>query len=95
MSGGEDRGQVGTDDLGPLGALRVGGERDTPDALTIEGIKPEAGEEVPSLDELIPPHEIEAVEMYPTPGQVPQRFTRLGTRCGVIVLWTRRGDDAR
>ena len=95
MSGGEDRGQVGTDDLGPLGALRVGGARDTPDALTIEGIKPEAGEEVPSLDELIPPHEIEAVEMYPTPGQVPQRFTRLGTRCGVIVLWTRRGDDAR
>ena len=75
--------------------VRVGGARDTPDALTIEGIKPEAGEEVPSLDELIPPHEIEAVEMYPTPGQVPQRFTRLGTRCGVIVLWTRRGDDAR
>lgn len=75
--------------------VRVGGARDTPDALTIEGIKPEAGEEVPSLDELIPPHEIEAVEMYPTPGQVPQRFTRPGTRCGVIVVWTRRGDDAR
>ena len=75
--------------------VRVGGARDTPDALTIEGIKPEAGEQVPSLDELIPPHEIEAVEMYPTPGQVPQRFTRLGARCGVIVVWTCRGDDAR
>ena len=75
--------------------VRVGRARDTPDALTIEGIKPEAGEQVPSLDELIPPHEIEAVEMYPTPGQVPQRFTRLGARCGVIVVWTRRCDDAR
>ena len=75
--------------------VRVGGARDTPDAPTIEGIEPEAGEYVPSLDELIPPHEIEAVEMYPTPGQVPQRFTGLGTRCGMIVVWTRRGDDTR
>lgn len=75
--------------------VRLGGSRNEPGAPTIEGIEPPADEDVPSLDELIPPHEIEAVEMYPTPGQVPQRFTGLGTRCGVIVVWTRRGGDAR
>ena len=70
-------------------SVRIGGTRDTPNAPAIEGIDPPEEDRVPALDELIPPHEIEAVEMYPTPGQVPRRFTGLGTRCGVIVVWTR------
>ncbi len=50
---------------------------------------------VASLGELVPPQEIEAVEMYPTPGLVPRRFAGLGTRCVVIAVWARRGDAAR
>jgi Carboxypeptidase regulatory-like domain len=69
--------------------VRLGGSRDTPEAPPIEGVEPPQGERVASLDELVVPHEIEAVEMYPTPGQVPRRFVGLGTKCGVIVVWTR------
>jgi len=72
--------------------VRVGGSRAESDAPSIEGIEPliEEGSEIPSLDELVPPHEILAVEMYQTPGQVPRRFVGLGTHCGVIVVWTTR-----
>ncbi len=68
---------------------RIGGSREETEAPAIEGIDVMKGEDVPSIDELVPPAEIEAVEMYMTPGQVPRQFTGLGTRCGVIVIWTR------
>lgn len=76
--------------------VRVGGSRSESEAPTIEGIEPliEDRSDIPSLDELVPPHEILAVEMYQTPGQVPRRFVGLGTHCGVIVVWTTRGDAA-
>jgi len=69
--------------------IRAGGVREAADSPVIEGVESPQGENVLSLDELVPPQEIEAVEMYATPGQVPRRFTGLGTRCGVIVIWTR------
>jgi hypothetical protein len=73
--------------------VRVGGAREESEAPTIEGIEPviEEGSDVPSLDELVPPHEILAVELYDNPGQVPRRFVGLGTHCGVVVVWTTRG----
>jgi hypothetical protein len=48
-----------------------------------------------SLDDLTP-HAIEAVEVYMGPSQVPIEFQGFSSdangMCGVIVIWTRRGD---
>ena len=39
----------------------------------------------------IPIDAIEAVETYSRPAQVPPEFSRAGSSCGVIALWTRTG----
>jgi hypothetical protein len=38
----------------------------------------------------ISPSSIEAIEYYSGPGQIPQKYMRLDTACGVIVIHTRR-----
>jgi len=38
----------------------------------------------------IAPERIEAVEFYAGPGETPLRYSRSGSNCGVLVLWTRR-----
>jgi hypothetical protein len=41
---------------------------------------------------LIPPTEIEAIEVYPRASGVPAEFGgSTGGACGVIVIWTRKG----
>jgi len=46
-----------------------------------------------ALDDLISPNVIEAIEVYRSASQVPAEFGGSGvfTRCGVVVIWTRRG----
>ena len=51
---------------------------------------PKAGEPVPDLNEFTP-DQIEAVEYYETQAQVPLRYSRGDTNCGVLVIHTRRG----
>ena len=43
----------------------------------------------------VTPNEIEAVEVYKGLGSIPVEFKKLDAGCGVIVIWTRRGLDAR
>src|SRR5688572_14634124 len=60
---------------------------------------------VPSFTPLLPPdlgpgqfvrpEEIEAIEVYKGLGSIPAEFKKLNAGCGVIVIWTRRGLDAR
>jgi hypothetical protein len=38
----------------------------------------------------ISPSQIEAIEYYSGPGQIPQKYMRLNTPCGVMVIHTRR-----
>lgn len=38
----------------------------------------------------IPLAQLEAVEYYAGPGQTPAQYSGLESRCGVLVLWTRR-----
>lgn len=46
-----------------------------------------------SIDDLVPPSRLEAVEVYSGPGQRPPgEFRGSGSSCGVVALWTRRGD---
>lgn len=35
-------------------------------------------------------NQIEAVEVYSGPSQMPAIFNRTGSGCGVVVFWTRR-----
>jgi hypothetical protein len=69
---------------------RIGGSRTESQWPAIQGVEPPPGEDVPSIDELVPPHEILAVEMYENAARLPSRFIGLGTHCGVIVIWTTR-----
>jgi hypothetical protein len=44
-----------------------------------------------SIDEVVIPLEVEAVEAYAGPASLPAAFAGPRSRCGVIVVWTRRG----
>lgn len=41
------------------------------------------------LDLVVPPAQIEGVEVYTRPLSVPEEFSRSGAACGVILVWTR------
>ncbi len=47
----------------------------------------------PSLDDVVSPDQIQAMEIYRSASQVPAEFGGASafTRCGVVVIWTRRG----
>ena len=47
----------------------------------------------PAVDDIVDPNDIEAIEVYRSGPQVPAEFGGMGpfTRCGVVVVWTRRG----
>jgi hypothetical protein len=38
----------------------------------------------------LPLDQLEAVEFYSGPAQTPMKYSKLDSRCGVLVLWTRR-----
>lgn len=40
---------------------------------------------------LVPPSDIAAIEIYPGPGSMPGQYIDSRSRCGVILIWTRRG----
>jgi hypothetical protein len=46
-----------------------------------------------ALNDVVMPEDIQAIEVYRSAAQVPVRFGggAVGTQCGVIVIWTRRG----
>lgn len=54
----------------------------------LDGI-PQPGAE--DLDNLIMPFDIEAIEVYRGPAEVPARYTTAASNCGVILLWSRKG----
>jgi hypothetical protein len=39
---------------------------------------------------MIAPEQVEAVEFYAGPAQTPLKYSRMGSNCGVLVIWTRR-----
>ncbi len=43
-----------------------------------------------SLDQLVAPQDIEALEVYPGPAGVPVQYSGYMSPCGAIVIWTRR-----
>lgn len=48
------------------------------------------GDHVPTeIDRLLHPDEVEAIEIYRSPMEVPGRFGGMGAKCGVIAVWSR------
>jgi hypothetical protein len=43
-----------------------------------------------NLDNLVRPDEVEGIEVYKGPSQIPPQFNMTGSACGVIVIWTRQ-----
>jgi hypothetical protein len=51
--------------------------------------RPGAGGDV-SVDDLVSPLDVEAIEVFKGLGSVPPEFLNVYARCGVIAIWTRR-----
>lgn len=45
-----------------------------------------------TIDDVVSPSSIEGIEVYRGPSTVPPEFLGPGASCGVIAIWTRRGD---
>lgn len=45
-----------------------------------------------AIDDLVAPGDLEGVEIYRGLATVPAEFLNPNARCGVVALWTRRGD---
>lgn len=62
-------------------------------AVFIDGVRTPAGGHYPTyLNETIPPGDVEGIEIYLGPSEVPPIFGGIGSGCGAVVVWTR---DAR
>lgn len=42
----------------------------------------------------IPKHDITAIEVYTGPAEIPSMYKGPGAGCGVVLLWTRTGEEA-
>lgn len=47
-----------------------------------------------SIDDLVSPGSVEGIEVYRGLSTVPAEFYNDNARCGVIAIWTRRGDES-
>jgi len=56
------------------------------DGMTIR----QAGSSEPPFDELVNPFDIQAIEVYRGPSEVPAQFGGSQSACGMIVIWTRK-----
>lgn len=72
------------------------GSRICPVAYYVNGTPFSLSNDVP-INHYITPDEVVAIEVYTGASQIPAQFnSTIGTsRCGVVVIWTRNGIDAR
>lgn len=73
------------------GALRRaqtgGGEHCLPQ-LYVDGNLVTYGDQ--GMNSLVQPEQVEAIEVYSSPSQLPPEYRSSGSVCGVIVVWTRK-----
>jgi hypothetical protein len=46
-----------------------------------------------NLEEIIRPEEVQAIEIFRRPSEIPAQYGGPDSGCGVILIWTRRGAD--
>jgi hypothetical protein len=86
----------------PLGSVRGNDVRITrgedpncPPRVYIDRVLVRQGGRVVSgdtpIDGLIQPSNIHSIEIYRSPSEIPTEFAGIGVRCGVVLIWTKRG----
>lgn len=61
---------------------------DTTPNIERDGLRPDM------LDQLASPQDIAGIEVYKSAINAPPQFATIGAECGVIVIWTKRGQAA-
>ena len=91
------RGRLGFRVAGSPGSARLVSRRSSTFAnatcmpvIYLDGIPMERG----SIDALIHPSSVEAIEAYSGTSQLPAQYSGAGSGCGVVLIWTRRGGGA-
>lgn len=65
-------------------------------AVFIDGVRTPAGGRQPTdLNEIVPPEDVEGIEIYLGPSEAPPIFGGTGSACGVVVVWTRDSRPVR
>jgi len=44
-----------------------------------------------SIDALVQPAHVHSIEIYRSPAEIPTEFAGANVRCGVVLIWTKRG----
>lgn len=72
------------------------GSRTCPMAYYVNGVPFQLSNDIP-INHYVTPDEVVAMEVYTGASQIPAQFnsTMSTSRCGVVVIWTRSGVDAR
>lgn len=94
--------QTGSGTYGGMQTAQTGrnvgssGSRTCPVAYYVNGTPFPLSNDVP-INHYITPEEVVAIEVYSGASQTPAQFnaTTVNSRCGVVVIWTRSGGDAR
>ncbi len=58
-------------------------------------VRDNPAEEAARALNMVDPSTLAAVEIYRGPAEIPGEFIDSDSKCGIILLWTRRGDDLR
>jgi hypothetical protein len=81
-------------------ALRLCGHKIDPYyclmTVVVDGVRVfQAGDPEPPDVSAIMARDLQAVEIYRGPSELPPEFNVTGSECGVLVLWTRTGEEHR
>lgn len=73
------------------GPLRTGHNSWCQMSVFVDGIRVISSDKEPvdTVDQLVDPSTVSAVEVYPHPVSAPPQYQSLGGMCGVILIWTR------
>lgn len=63
-----------------------------PVQVYVDGMLLNTGGEMVSLDDAVTPNSVEGIEVYRGLASMPAQFVNPYSRCGVVAVWTRRGN---
>lgn len=75
----------------------MGGSRICPMEFYLNGTPMPLPRDGGGINHFVPPEEVVGIEVYTGASQIPPQFNSgsFNTRCGVVVIWTRSGPEAR
>ncbi len=69
------------------------GRSNCPSQIFVDGVlmNPEGYGTAVTIDDVVSPHDVEAIEVYAGLSSIPAEFLNPNSHCGVVAIWTRRG----